>query len=268
MKHRWIASSLAVLLLACGSVPARYYFTLSYPLDRDRVTESRPPIHPVRLRIKPFKVGVPYDRPQIVYRQSPFEYQYYTFRLWAAKPQHMVREIIENHLESCRLVTEVSREYGEHLPDFELGGEIEAIEEYDSGDVWYGHLAMRLELVRFSDQMPLWHYAFDRKARVYKKQPVYVVRALSRIVEEEMRRIAAELDRVISNERKVPATLVLPPPSQDDAPALEGIGPQVIPPTEPSPPPAVRPATKPPVTPASPPPSPDELIVPEEGDGR
>lgn len=207
---------LAIGAAACASTPTRRYYTLSYPMVRDRATESRPPLHPVQLRIKPFGVGLPYDRPQIVYRQSPFEFQYYVYQLWAAKPQRMLRELVQTHIESARLVAEVTRDYGERYPDYELTAEVLAIEEYDSGAVWYGHLAMRFELVRFHDKMPLWNYHFDRQRKVYEKQPVYVVRTLSQILAEEMVRVTAELDRVISADRDVPATLEMPPPALDD----------------------------------------------------
>jgi len=205
----------------CGTVPARHYFTLSYPMDQDRVSASRPALHPVRLRLKPFKIALPYDRPQIVYRQSPYEYQYYAYRLWASKPQHMVREIVQAHLESARLVEDISREYGERMPDYELSAEVLAIEEYDSGDVWYGHLAIRFELTRFKDKLVIWHYGFDRQRKVHKKQPVFVVRSLSRVLEEEMARVAAEMDAVLAAERGVKATLPMPAPADDSRPAEE-----------------------------------------------
>jgi ABC-type uncharacterized transport system auxiliary subunit len=207
---------MAVGAVACASTPTRRYYTLSYPLERDPATESRPPLHPVQLRVRPFRSGLPYDRPQIVYRQSPYEFQYYVYQLWAAKPQRMLRELVQSHLESTRLVAEVTRDYGERLPDYELVAEVLAVEEYDSGPVWYGHLAMRFELVRFSDKMPLWNYHFDRKRKVFEKQPVYVVRTLSEILADEMARVTAELDRVISADRGVAPTLALPPPPVDD----------------------------------------------------
>lgn len=239
------------MALACGSVPQRQYFTLSYPMTEDRSTESRPPLHPLRLRLKPFTATLPYDRPHIVYRQSPYLFQYYAYRLWASKPQHMLREIVERHLLASRLVSEVEREYGEHPPDYELGADVEAIEEFDSGDVWYAHLAMRFELIRFRDKKVVWRGRFDRRREVHKKEPVYVVRALSAILEEEMSRVVAELDHVLSSERGVAATLPMPVPAHEDATP----GGTIVPTGTPAAPPA-RPSYEP---------SDEDLIVPEEG---
>lgn len=228
------------LLVACGSVPRRYYYTLSYPLDE--VTD-RPALHPVRLRIKPFGVGLPYNRPQIVYRQTPYQYQYYTFRMWAAKPQHLVRELTERHIRAVGLVDEVTREYLEELPDYELEGEIIAMEEFDSGDIWYGHLAMRFRLVRFRDKMPLWTYHFDRTKRIYERDLVYVIRALSGILEEELGRITAELDVVLSRERGVEPSLTVPATAPSDtAPATAPGGADIIRPESEAPGPTVLPS--------------------------
>jgi uncharacterized lipoprotein YmbA len=239
---------LAVLVAAgCGAAPQKRYFTLSYPLMSDRVTESRPPLHPVKMRIKPFRVSLPYDRPQMVYRQSPFEFNYDPYRLWASKPQQMLRELVEEHLVAARLMGEVTRDFGDQSPAYELGAEVLAIEEYDAGDAWYGHLAMRFDLIRFSDQRVLWHYEFDRKGRVHEQRQVYIVRALSEILRDERKVVTAELDRIISQDRGVPVTLSMPAPAQDNPSA------------------ATAPVTP---APARSPASTDELIVPDEGGTR
>lgn len=206
----------------CGSVPKRHYYALSYPAEATGASTA-PPLHPFRLRVKPFTVALPYNRVQIVYRQSPFEFNYYAFRMWSAKPQHMLRELVARHIQAERLVAEVSQEYTEELPDYELSAEVLGIEEYDSGDVWYGHLEMRFALTRFRDQTVVWTYRFDRKRKVYEKDAVYVVRVISRIVEEELNRVVVGLDGVFAAERGVAPTLAAPPPSGDETP-VEGTG--------------------------------------------
>jgi uncharacterized lipoprotein YmbA len=258
---------LALALAAgCGATPQRRYYTLSYPLESDRVTESRPALHPVRLRIRPFHVALPYDRPQMVYRQSPYEFQYDPYRLWASKPQQMLREMIEQHVRATRLVLETTREFGDQPPAYELAADVRAIEEFDAGDAWYAHLSMRFDLIRFSDQSVIWHHEFDRKRRVHARNTVYVVRAMSEILREEMQRLAAELDRALSQDRGVPATLPMPPPPPDDSTGTAGA-------PLPSPEPAADPThprpdadgtAKPPAAPAPR----DDLIVPDEGAGR
>ncbi|HOI08921.1 MAG TPA: hypothetical protein PK313_00460, partial [Myxococcota bacterium] len=59
-----LLAAVALGAAGCASTPTRRYYTLAYPIDRDTVTEARPPLHPVHVRIKPFRVGLPYDRPR------------------------------------------------------------------------------------------------------------------------------------------------------------------------------------------------------------
>ncbi len=255
MAHLAVLALLAGLVLQCATVPRRYYYALSYPMAPPTATADRPPLHPFRVRIRPFRSALPYNRPEMVYRESQFEFRYYVYRMWAAKPQHMLRELVERHLDTARLTLEVTRDYGEKLPDYELSAEVLAIEEYDSGDLWYGHLAMRFQLVRFADKVPIWNYSFDRKRKVFIQQPVYVVRALSGIIEEELDHITAALDHVLSEERGVAPTLPLAAPPRDDDER-----PAELPSLERHPKPDEAPLPSPEREPFDP----DELIMPDE----
>ena len=138
------------------------------------------------MRIKAPDIGLAYERAQIVYRYDPYKFRYYHYRFWVAKPQQMIAELVFQHIKHLNLFREVSQTYQRGVPDFELEGQIYAIEEYDAGDTWYAHLAMSWRLVRFSDREVIWAGQFDRKKEVFTKQPVYVVRAISEIMEEEM----------------------------------------------------------------------------------
>lgn len=208
-------------LSGCGHAPQRKYYTLSYPLEQDTENLNRPTLYPASLRIKKFTIAVPYNRPQLVYRQSPFEFQYYGYRFWAAKPQEMVRDMMKEHLQSLHIFNTVELEYTDKPPEYELSAEVDAIEEYDSGNDWYAHLAMKIELSRFSDKKVLWRHSFDRKRPVYKKNPVYVIRTLSEILKTEMAVVAAGVDKAIATERGVSPTLVCPAVTDDAVPFFD-----------------------------------------------
>jgi len=206
MKHAGLVALVASLLsgvLGCGTAPDRQYYALSYTFtDVKRETTPR---FDVNLRVVEPEVRLAYDRPQIVYRYDPFRFKYYHYRFWVAKPQQMLGELVHRHLLHTNLFRETTLVYQSQVPDYELLGEIEAIEEYDSGDVWYAHLAMSLRLVRFSDRRIVWAYRFDKKKEVPNKQPVYVVRAMSDILEEEMAAITEGIARTMEGEIVKPA---------------------------------------------------------------
>ncbi len=195
----WLLGSLE----ACNPPPQRRYYVLAYPLPSAEDV-ANVATHPATLRVRPFNVALAYDRPQIVYRQSPFEFNYYTFRLWSAKPQKMVREVLARHLQAARVVEEVVLEIGERPPAYELGGELLAIEEYDAGDVWFAHLSMRLWLARYSNKQIVWTHFFDVTKKVYHKDPVHVVRGLSQILEAEVIKVVAGIDATLAG-RPAPA---------------------------------------------------------------
>jgi hypothetical protein len=119
-----------------------------------------------------------------VYRQSPFALQYYVYRVWAVKPARMVTDLVYKHLETRNLVSSVTRRFDEGpKPDYELSGVIEALEEYDSEELWFAHLAIRMNLVRLSDGQSVYTRRFDIRKRVYKHTPENVIRELSALME-------------------------------------------------------------------------------------
>jgi ABC-type uncharacterized transport system auxiliary subunit len=154
----------------------------------------------VTLRIQEPEVRLAYDRPQIVYRYDPYNFRYYHFRFWVAKPQSMVAELVLQHLKHLNLFREISLTYTAGIPDYELAGQIDALEEYDSGDTWYAHLAMSFRLVRFSDRQVVFTWQFDEKKEVFTKEPVYVVRGLSELLDQQMQAMMPALDKAMEAE--------------------------------------------------------------------
>jgi ABC-type uncharacterized transport system auxiliary subunit len=175
---------------ACSSVPEYTYFTMAYSLLPQE--ESKTPVAG-SLRIRDLEITPAYDKDKMVYRFSPYQFQYYNYMLWAVKPNKMVSELVVRHMEHVGLFKVVSRDYGEARPDYELSGTLEAIEELDSGDEWFAHLAFSLRLTRYRDEVVIWSRRVDAKKRVYNKAPVYVVKALSQLMEEQMGQVVEEL---------------------------------------------------------------------------
>lgn len=171
-------------------MPEYTYFTMAYSLLPQDETKT-----PVAgsLRIRDLEITPAYDKDKIVYRFSPYQFQYYNYMLWAVKPNKMVSELIVRHMEQVGLFKVVSRDYGETRPEYELSGTLEAIEELDSGDEWFAHLAFSLRLTRYRDEVVIWSRRVDAKKRVYNKAPVYVAKALSQLMEEQMGQVVEEL---------------------------------------------------------------------------
>ncbi len=191
---------LVALALGCASVPDFTYFTMAYSLlpHRDKqqtIAES--------LRVDDLDITPAYDKDKIVYRFSPYQFQYYNYMLWAVKPNKMVTGLVVRHLEHSGLFKAVSRDYGDTRPQYEMSGVLESIEELDSGNEWFAHIAFTLRMTRFRSDTVIWSYRVDKKKRVYNKEPVYVVKALSELMEEGMNQVVEDLRGFLSHHQTV-----------------------------------------------------------------
>jgi ABC-type uncharacterized transport system auxiliary subunit len=196
----WIVALMAGCFFSCSSVPQNRYFTMAYTV---LPSAGKGAPLPIAVRLRQLEISPAYDQERLVYRYSPYEFMYYDYMLWAVKPQKMLTDLIARHLEQEKLFETIARELGDRRPDYELSGTVEAIEELDAGDEWSAHLAYTLYLTRFGDQRVVWSRSADLKKRVYNKAPVYVVKALSELVEEELAATAKQL-RVFFSKRALP----------------------------------------------------------------
>lgn len=190
----------ALLSLQCGKIPYKQYYMLNYvpaPL-KDRALQMP---YPYVIRLKEFSIEEAYNRSQIVYRLSPFELRYYYYRLWAVKPSRMVTDQLFKHISSTNLVNSIVRRYDEgRKPQYEITGRIEALEEYDSEDILFAHIAMRINLIRLSDGKSMYSRHFDFRKRVYRREPEYMIREMSRIMEVIFNQAVIDIDSRLAAE--------------------------------------------------------------------
>lgn len=196
--------AILVCMLCCqclfGTVPIKQYYVLNYiPVQLANRLRATP--YPFTLRIKELDIEDAYSRPSIVYRQSPFELRYYFYRQWAVKPSRMITDLIYKHLSSINLVSGLVRRFDEgEKPNYELSGLIEAIEEYDSDQLWFAHISLRLTMTRVSDGAIVYSKLFDNRKRVFNYSPDNVVKEMSAVVEFILDQAVGDLDGVFSKE--------------------------------------------------------------------
>ena len=198
-----MAVSIIAILLAmtgCGKVPVKKFYLINYDPEPVKERKFDGP-YPYTVRVKEFEIEQAYARPQIVYRKSPYELEYYYYRVWAVKPVRMITDAVHKHLSTSGLISHVIRRYDEGIkPDYELSGYIEAIEEYDSEDAWFAHIALRIKLTRLSDGRTMYLRSFDKRKRVFQREPEYVIRELSQIMDFIMSQALRDIDVVLAIE--------------------------------------------------------------------
>lgn len=205
MKAYRVLTLFSVVYILCvlsgcfgNKAPERSYFSVDYTLSTQPRHEV--PKYHATVVIQGITSALAYDRQEIVYRANPYEFQYYWYRLWASKPRKMLNELILGHLQYTNLFTNVSSTIEDRLPDYLLDVYIESIEELDMSEVeWYAHLSLKFTMTRSEDSSVVWTYAFDAKRPVASNSPVYVVKAMSELLDSELVKAFEDLDRRLSS---------------------------------------------------------------------
>lgn len=202
---RWTAYTVVItfVLLAvsgCGKVPYKQYYELNY-LPGNIVSRVTDKPYPFTIRLREFDIEEAYNRPQIVYRQSPFELRYYVYRVWAVKPSRMVTDLVYKHLLNLNLVSSVIRRYDEgSKPEYELSGMVEALEEYDSDELWFAHIAIRFNVTQISEGRVIYNRRFDLRKKVLEHDPELVIREMSALIEYAISQALQDLDKKFAQE--------------------------------------------------------------------
>ncbi|MFT7623716.1 MAG: ABC-type uncharacterized transport system auxiliary subunit [Myxococcota bacterium] len=191
-----LLTATTLLLTGCFGGPSvqRTYYSLQVPID---VPEA-PRRFDVRIVVRPFDVAVAYRRQELVYRTNPYQFSFYNYRLWAARPDKLLTSVTTTYLRRSGQFESVSEDVGDLLPTYELTGEIVALEELDSTEkAWFGRLAMRIVLRTFEDRRTVWEHTFDRKERVIERDPMFVVKVINQILFEELAVAQHSLDAAL-----------------------------------------------------------------------
>ncbi len=193
----------ALLLAACGffaKTQVTQYYLLDYlPTPPKERVEKGP--YPYVVRVRDCSIAEAYRRSQIVYRQSANQVEFYGLHLWAVDPDRMVNDLLIKHLKAAVLFDNVTRSIENYVPDFFLSCDIQGIEEYDSKEQWYAHMAIEYQLENAKTNQIVWKKLYDLRKNVAKQEPVYIVRELSNLVENINDRLVKELEVVLDESK-------------------------------------------------------------------
>ena len=192
------AAALSLTLAGCffGRSPETKYYTLDYVPAIPAERLERGP-YPFTVRLREPTIAEAYRRSQIVYRQSAYQMQFYSFHLWAVDPERMVGDLLFKHLGAARLFENITRAVEMTPPDFQISTDVRAIEEFDAPDRWYAHLAIEYQLVDDRTGHVLWKQLYDLRKSVPQQEPVFVVRELAALLSVMHDRMVAEIEPVL-----------------------------------------------------------------------
>jgi ABC-type uncharacterized transport system auxiliary subunit len=178
--------AIASLVVSTGCFGARVNPRSYFVIPAEPVTPFEKPLFTGMIRVRDMDSDSIYDKFQIVVRKSPYELNYSEQNVWAVKPNAMVSDVVALTLQATNTFAAVTRQLGEVRPEYVLGGDLRAIEIYDSDDSWFAHLAITLRLTHFSTGETLWSHQFDARKVVSRDNFSHAVRGISELLSAAM----------------------------------------------------------------------------------
>jgi ABC-type uncharacterized transport system auxiliary subunit len=186
-------TALALTLSNCGGVPPTYY----YQIDYDYTSGENSSVLPLTLALGQFGADVLYESDKIVYRDSPYEVQFYHYRRWITQPEKLVTEKVFRQYRAAGRFQRVVRIPSVYKVDYILKGRITAFEEWDEGDSWFGVVTIEFQLHSLESNELVWEKAISEKTAAQQKDPANVVKAISeslkKVVDQSISEVAEHL---------------------------------------------------------------------------
>ena len=165
--------------LGGSTEPSRYYTVSAESISVAGATSD------ARIHVKKFTIDPAYQRTNIVYRESPYDFMFYDLDLWATRPEQMLTQVAGEYLIKSNMFKSVDlKPMGK--PDFELLGNVDAIEEIDEGDSQEAHLAVQLTFRKVGEETPLWEKRYDERQSMNKRDAHSAAEALSKLYAKYM----------------------------------------------------------------------------------
>ena len=174
----------AMTLTACfggsTSEPTRYYTLAVENIDMPSAGSASG-----RLQVRKFTIEPAYQRANIVYRESAYDFMFYDLDLWASRPDHMVTQVVAEYAVKSGLFESVEIK-GNSKPAFEISGNISAIEEVDEGSSQYARLAIEISFRKVDSGAPLFEKRYEGKEPMDKREPRFMAEATSKLLAKFM----------------------------------------------------------------------------------
>lgn len=189
------ATLLTLTLTAClgggNSEPTKYY-TIAVEKIQTPATNS---YKDKRLQIRKFTIEPAYQRTNIVYRESAYDFMFYDLDLWASRPEHMLAQVASEYITKSGLFKSVETK-SSGKPDYELLGNVVAIEEVDEGSSQYARLAVQLSFRKTENDQAIWEKTFDQKMSMDNREPRTTAETISKLfgkfIQEALQEISAQ----------------------------------------------------------------------------
>lgn len=203
MRRVWVAVLWLPLLIGCASS-----FAVPAPDIRDyRLSYEPPPASgtplPVVLQLARFRTAAIYAREPIVYRNGDYATGTYPYHRWVANPASMIADLLARDFSASHLYRAVQQGASLLIADYELGADIEAIEERVVTGGCSAHLSLRVLLfrTRVSDDQVMLRETYEADEPCAVSGAEGLVAAMSRALQQISERLQHDVYGAIAGDR-------------------------------------------------------------------
>jgi len=224
LKGLLIAGSAALLLSGCfgGSDKVVRYYTLPIPEVKNATAD---PVFPYTLMVTHASVDPAYRRNNIVYRETPYDFMFYTYSVWAARPEFLIEQAATSTVKSSALFKVLDSDAAAK-PELEFMIHVNAVEEVDHGKDREARLAMTLTLRKTESNDFIWRKSYDESKSYNGEDMRYFAESISALLQGFMVDAMDDVKRVLSfvpvenvkDDVSAPAEL----PAPEEVPAADG----------------------------------------------
>lgn len=184
-----LLSGILLAAAGCMSSAGRQYHQLFLPINRiaaDTGSTTPLPLIDKTVMVEETAIDEIYNDYRVVYRESPYQLNYYSYQFWAKKPGKLVSDVIITYLHGNRLFKNTISHFSQGDPDLLLKATVHIIEEIDRSDTWFAHLKMDIQVKEFKTDKPVLFHSFNRRKRLAAKKVEQLPVVLSSILREEL----------------------------------------------------------------------------------
>ena len=172
------------------------YYALS--LSPPAPAPSGPAPVKASLVVRPFSAQPPYHRDRMVYRSSPYEFDFYHYHRWVTKPADMLTTLTRQTLQQSGLFTTVYPT-PDARADLRLGGVVRQYEEVDQAQSWQAALSIEVWLSRSQEPAPFWFQSYSATRLATKRNPAAVAEAMSQNLQDILARLTTDLASALAS---------------------------------------------------------------------
>lgn len=189
-------------LVCCGCSLTRskqevQYYALALPPHSPAPSGTAPV--KASLVVRPFAAQPPYNRDRMVYRSSPYEFDFYHYHRWVTKPADMLTTLTRRTLQQSGLFTTVYPT-PDARADLRLGGVVRQYEEVDQAQSWQAALSIEVWLSRSQEPAPFWFQSYSATRLATKRNPAAVAEAMSQNLQDILARLTTDLANALATQ--------------------------------------------------------------------